>query len=265
MARGRVLTGSVADEHGAARAFARVRATSERGRSRWLAETVADASGVFEVPFRPDGPVALAVEVAGWGPGGLRTAVAAADDDRIAIVIPSQARPSAFVTGALEGPDGRPVDGIQVRASRLDSSEGAMALAWTRAPLGSFRIGPLAPGSWVIDAWTPDARRSEVAEVTVADGQEADLGCLTMRRPGFLKVVAEGREDAAPSRIAVLDGRERLVTVLRPVAGFAASGPLDPGSYLLRGETGAAAPPTRRFEVQPGETVTVTWSGESSR
>jgi len=85
-----------------------------------------------------------------------------------------------------------------------------------------------------------------------------DLGPLAIGSEGFLKVFL-ARGAAAPRRVelVVLDRLRRRVANLRPVADFAASGPLANGAYAL-GVSGTGVEPVELpFTIRGGDTTTL--------
>jgi hypothetical protein len=254
-----VLSGAVTDELGRPRPFTRVRARSARAGGGWMAETIADAEGRFEIAECPESGVTLDLDPLRWESGGTWTVAGVSPrDGRVTIAVPAWARPAAFVTGRLLGPAGTPPSGVGLVATRAQDAGGPPGgAARPRAPDGSFRIGPLAPGEWIIDAVERTGSRTMLLSCTLAAEEELDVGERLVERPGFLKVVLDEPRDApAGSRLVVLDARARKVAALRPIAGFAASGPMAPGAYRL-----SAGPPGSPseipFEIRAGETTSL--------
>jgi Carboxypeptidase regulatory-like domain len=254
---GAMVAGAVTDENGAARAFAIVRARAADGGSSWFAETVADRTGRFEIANAPAGTVVVEVEIAGWPEGNAWT-VEALDRGRsdLAIAIPGSARPSAHLSGRLLDASGNPKPGVLVAAVRGPVAARLPATAFSQEPDGSFRIGPLAPGSWIVETPARSGTWAALAERTVGAGEESDLGEVRLRGEGFLKVFVKGAIRAGgPRDLAVVDRLGRRVAALRPVAGFAASGPLAPGGYVLAVGARGATRNEIAFEVREGATT----------
>jgi hypothetical protein len=257
--QGAVLTGVVRDERGIGREFTRVRATARDERRCWIAETAADRSGFFEIADCPDGDFDVDLDVVRWGDGGTWSLHGVrAGQRRIEVVIPEDARPSAFISGLVLAPDGvAPLDAAVGAARPTDPSRPPL-LARARGHDGSFRIGPLSPGAYAVVVQASSGARTTLAECTVAAGEELDLGARVVDREGFLKVSLKRRRGAPGSqRLIVLDRSSRRVAALRPVADFAASGPMSPGSYVLRLEGAGVKPADLPFEIRAGDTTSV--------
>jgi hypothetical protein len=253
----RVLAGVVTDERGAGRPFVRVRAAVEGSREGWMAECVADRAGRFEIAGVP-APVVIEVDVPEWeGTAAARVEAAAPGLEPLVIVVAGAARPSAWVEARVLGPEGNPAAGAVVTASRVPGPPAGPQEA-RAGPDGVFRLGPLSPGAYLVETVAPSGARLPLLECSVGAGEMLDLGDLSFGREGFLKALVDERGTLGGlGSLEVFDRLGRPVGRLRPVAGFALSGPLAPGAYVLRagGRVGAAAEVP--FTIVDGETTTV--------
>jgi hypothetical protein len=262
-----LLRGVVVDEQGKGRAFACIRASSQSRGGAWMAETIADRLGRFELPGCPDEPLAVAVDVARWGDGATWTIRNARPDTKpLTVMIPDRARPSSFIAGRVHGPDGAPLIGASIVASPLRGPHDFQKAAMSRTPDGSFRIGPLAPGDYVVEAVGPGRSRIALGECALATEEDLHLGDVAMEREGFLRVLLR-RAERAPvtQRLVVVDRRSRPVAALRPVSGFAMSGPVGPGRYVLLVDGAGVSPAELPFEIAAGETTTLEVAIEAAR
>jgi hypothetical protein len=258
LATGRLISGVVSDEYGAPRPFAVVRARSIAGSESWAAETVADREGRFEVANAVEGRLVVEIEPARWAEGNAWTVETAASGAvSLDVVVPEAERPSAFVSGRLVDAAGAPRRGALVAAVRGPRPSDRPAVALASEADGSFRVGPLGPGAWVLETPARSGTRAFLAERVLAAGEAVDLGELRPGAEGFVKVFLK-RATRAPrsQRIEVFDRLSRKVATLRPAADFAASGPLAPGVYAL--ELGGAGVAERRHEFVVREGVTTT-------
>jgi hypothetical protein len=257
LAAGRLVSGTVSDEHGSPRPFAVVRARSIAGRESWQAETVADRDGRFEVANAVEGALVVEVEPPRWAEGNAWTVETAATGPvSLDVVIPEAGRPSAFLSGRLVDAAGAPRGGALVAAVRAPRPSDRPAVALASDADGSFRIGPLAPGSWAVETPARSGTRALLAERVVAAGDEIDVGEVRAAGEGFVKVLLKrGARAPRSQRLEVFDRLSRRVATLRPAADFAASGPLAPGGYALRLGGPGVAERELLFVVREGGTT----------
>lgn len=262
---GRLISGAVFDEHGAPRPFAVVRARSIAGGETWEAETVADREGRFEVANAALGRLVVEVEPARWAEGNAWTVETAASGPvPLEVVVPEAERPSAFLSGRLVDAAGAPRSGAFVSAVRAPRPSDRPAVAFASEADGSFRIGPLGPGPWVLETPARSGTRALLAERVLAPGDEVDVGEVRAAGEGFVKVsLKRGARAPRSQRIEVFDRLSRRVATLRPAADFAASGPLAPGAYTLRLGGPGVAERESAFVVREGGTTTLEVSVEA--
>ena len=96
-----------------------------------------------------------------------------------------------------------------------------------------------------------------LAECAVESGETLDLGELALGREGFVKAFVDDAARSGQASLTVIDRLGRFVSRLRPVAGFAASGPLAPGAYVLRVEGPGIAGAEVPSSIAEGATTTV--------
>lgn len=94
----------------------------------------------------------------------------AAGDEQVELRLDPTASERAFVVGHVHTADGgAPLAGADVCARRADADDAHPACSTSRAD-GSFAIGPLEPGAYVLDATLVDGRRAWSGERTIAPG-----------------------------------------------------------------------------------------------
>lgn len=176
-----VLAGRVLDERGAPLAHAIVEARGTRrlaGRVRRGASFECVA-GVDRAETGDDGRFRFAQLypgefelVAHWpfAPACEFRSTHAAGDEHVELRLDPTASERAFVVGHISAAEGgAPLVGADVCARRTGVDDAPATCSTSRAD-GSFAIGPLEPGAYVVDATLVDGRRAWSGERTIAPG-----------------------------------------------------------------------------------------------
>lgn len=238
---GHVIQGRVVDAGGAPLVGWIVQGTERAGVAHvgdFYGFDATDGEGRFRICNCPTRPIRVIVcEPDRWGEPVLVRPGIEADAEPITLTVPDDARPSAFLSGSILGPDGRPVPGVQVMLFDVEAESGRGYAA--DAETGRFRIGPLRPGRYRVYFQAQDFPFLSRGTHSVAAKAEVELpparfvaaGRLLLRMArtdgdpvvgvewGFRKTGAE-EEDPGLELIRRRDG---LLT--RPIAA---------GSYLVR-------------------------------
>jgi hypothetical protein len=258
LSRQRAISGRVLDERGCARAFVQIRGRLDSSKDHWIAETVSDATGAFDLGDCPDRPFLLELEIGRWGPGGVFVMKdVRAPSESLEIRIPESARPSATISGRILDVGGATLIAAAVVVSRAEDPALVQTSGLSRAPDGAFRLGPIPAGSYVVEVGSKSGAKHLIDECTLEPDDEIDLGDRRLQREGFLKVCLkrDGSASATP-RLTMVDRFDRKVMKLVPVADFAASGPLSPGRYRLQA-SGRSQAGSYPVEILAGGTSTV--------
>lgn len=228
----------------------------------WSAMGRTEADGSFRARGLPEGArVRAAVLAPGHVPRMLHDVDPAAGE----LVVRLERRPelTARIAGTVHGADGRPVEGLRIRAigerestggtARCDG-DGRFAVA---VAAGRYRLQVEAEGH---ARW-----RSEVHEV--GDGGSCDVGVVVLPRGGRLQVSFAGGPPPAGVEVEVRDGEGRLITGVDEVDGEWLSRLVAPGRHLLQlGGTVAAQIVPCSVVDGATETVAVEWTrGEQVR
>jgi hypothetical protein len=191
-----------------------------------------------------------------WYPCAMRDGVRAGSDD-VVITVKDRDLPSAYVTGRVLDPDGRPVDGasIQVRQTAMRMTPNH----FNDAATGAFRVGPLPPADYEIVIEAKGWPAVRIGRKSVEPGAELDLGTIRLVVAGSASLKVK-RADGAPvvncwGEVYAEDGA--MVASLAAEDDVAKTGPLAPGRYRARVEASRSASELRvaivPFEVQGGK------------
>lgn len=266
LSRGCVTRGRVVDGDGRPRAKWNIRAEGIEEGASWRGTALTDAEGRFTLD-NCGSPVlrveAIAPTVADefpWYPSVIRTDVRAGADD-VVFTVKDRDVPSAFITGRVIDPDGRPVGGADIRvrhtATRITPSH------YADADSGSFRIGPLPPATYelavVAKGW-PEVR---LGRRTIEPGVDIDLGTVRLVTGGSAVLKVKRGDGAALGNcwgeFYAEDGAP--VGYLAVEKDVARTGPLAPGRYRVRVESwermSDACIAVLSIDVRPGEDAEV--------
>ena len=234
------VSGTVVDETGVPRVGWLVSAAERTRSTSWRGQRKTGADGGFEIPNCPSAPLRLDV----FAPDGRRHCLlpsATVLDPVVGgaplrIVVPEDALPSAFVTGALVDPTGAPVGDASIRIRHLDT--GFSPGLRTEKDTGRFRSGPLPPGAYAILLDAAGWPQIRLGERTLFAGQELSLGRLQLEAGGELIARVEwasGEPIGTASAFAeLIDARGTGAVYVVLEGGVLRSGPLVPGAYVLR-------------------------------
>ncbi|HUR27105.1 MAG TPA: carboxypeptidase-like regulatory domain-containing protein, partial [Planctomycetota bacterium] len=217
-----------------------------------------DADGSFEIRGCADVAHELEVHRAGsrfWTFPTARREGVHPGSASVVITIDPGSLPSCRLRGRIVDDRGEPVPGIEYMLGR-EGGQGAPLLAAEAD--GSFDVGPLAPGKYMIGVHAAGFAPFSAPFVEVTAGATHDFGDLRLSRGGTIAVHltrAAGFENAELELYAQLP-RSRSSASL-PVLGDAAhSQVLAPGEYiveLIADPTLGIAQRTRRANVRVGE------------
>lgn len=90
------------------------------------------------------------------------------------------------IAGVVIGPDARPIESATVRAERTDGLVVRDAVTNER---GTFRLGALAPGTYVVTVHRVGYRNAELTGVRVANGQTRTLSVVLAQAPQQLSTI----------------------------------------------------------------------------
>lgn len=238
---GLVIRGRVVDAGGAPLVGWGVQGTERAGVAHvgdFYGGDATDAEGRFRIRNCPARPLRLIVcEPDGWGEPVLVRPGVEAGDEEITLTVPDDARPSAFLSGSIVGPDGRPANGAEAILFDVEAEGGHAYPA--DAATGRFRIGPLRPGRYRLTFRAEDFPYLPYSTHAVAAKAEVELSPARFLPAGrvVLRVTrtdgnpvagvewwlrAAGAEEADPGH-TLTRRRDGLLT--RPIAA---------GSYILR-------------------------------
>jgi len=212
---------------------------------------VTDAEGRFRIEDAGADPVAL--EVAGEQ-SLLQVADVAPGTTDLVLRVDADRLPSAFVRGRLIDERGRPVS-AQLAPWHADSLR--VRYAATDPETGAFRLGPLRPGSYRLEAHSRELGARVVATPNVAPRDTLDLGDVLVATPATVVVTATANGRAVVSGKVVfrrVDARWFGQATIEQ--GEARHAQLPPGRYQVgasaHGVGGAA-----EIEVAAGSVVPV--------
>ena len=148
-------------------------------------------------------------------------------DDEIELVLPV-AVDDCTLKGRVVGPEGEPIAGVSVmvRGSSIGGSYGVAS-----GVDGRFVITDLSRGTLSVTLEHPDFARTVVGDVEAVSGQ-LELGDLTIRRGGRIRIKASGSSQAPPSgRAYLLDSAGESLSTFELLDGSAVSATVPPGEY----------------------------------
>jgi protocatechuate 3,4-dioxygenase beta subunit len=208
-----------------------------------LPTTTTDEDGRFELLARADAPHEVVVDaVTGFPPARLATvADARPGGEPLQITIDDAAWPSAFLSGRFVRPPGYEDDAIRLQyreeATRWSAVSGA-------APDGSFRLGPLVPGTWrgTVIGFRSRLGGLDLGPFELAAGQELDVGALPIPAPVVLELAPRVPPDhdigMLTAELLHEADRRRAARVSHVNGETLVRGLLEPGRYLLAIEAG---------------------------
>ncbi|HEX6884569.1 MAG TPA: sigma-70 family RNA polymerase sigma factor [Planctomycetota bacterium] len=262
---GGVVAGVVLDERGAPLARWHVAAVEHEGSDDWLRSAYTDAAGRFRMEDCPAQRFLLALRAPEeeWGDPVLVVEDFQVGDEALVLRALDECRPSAFVEGRLVAADGGQL--VEVELGLFSVRMGAALDTHVPDADGRFHIGPLRSGEYVLGA---EAVLDESAglypfrrwRVALQAGETEDLGNLVLERGGWIRLRAVAQGGAALPPGPVLEDVQLLVDGeglgwMSFVGTEGHSGPLAPGTYLVRSREGTWRAPDAEVEVRPGATT----------
>lgn len=169
---------------------------------------------------------------------------------------------SAFITGTVVDPAGTPVEA----AVLVETADRSLCTAFTHATDGTFRIGPLAPGSYRLEILERSYGRQPIGTVDVVADQVRDLGMLRLAGPGRLTIDVEPVDGVNLEHVSVCvwPADEDWEGVHHPseaarIAGpvFPATAELAPGNYDVVISGGNAIEQSTTVAVISGRTAAI--------
>jgi RNA polymerase sigma-70 factor (ECF subfamily) len=183
--------------------------------------------------------------------------------DDVLLRVPREARPSANIQGAILDPVGNQLQEVTQGVAGILAVHLATGSRSHKATEqdGSFRLGPLPPGRYRLQAELAHFPELFLGEHDLAPGQVLDLGGVPARRGGFLiaKLLDEvGKPFGQRVHLDMWDSRQIQFVPLKFDDGTstARAGPCSPGSYILAigGRDGVACA-EHPLEIVDGETT----------
>jgi len=249
--RGLELVGTLVTADGQSLAGVSIHASAESAADAgpWYAIDAVDAEGRFTVADCPEGRL-LTLVARGQN---IRDARLEHVDPRagpIEFRVQALPSPSATIKGILVGAEGQPIPHAIVNAYGPDANRiGALTES---SESGSFELGPLVPGKWLVaidaDDW-PDATfdwRQVAAHTTW------DLGTILLPRGGTVRVRVAGEGELRP-RFAIGDPTLTRWASVGPSDDGYLSEPIAGGPHFLSVRGSGVARQLLPVEVRPGE------------
>jgi carboxypeptidase family protein/sigma-70-like protein len=261
---GGVVAGVVLDERGAPLARWQVAAVEpgHPGAERLGDPAYSDAAGRFRMEGCPEEPFVLALRAPEeeWGDPVLELEDFRVGDEALVLRALDACRPSAFVEGRLVAADGGPLVEVEMWHEAVRSGENV-----THVPDadGRFRIGPLRSGEYTLGAEalldeTSGLYQLRPLRFALQAGETKDLGDVVIERCGWIHARAVAQNGSALPAGTVLEAA-RLLGGYGGRISFedlqGGSGPLCPGTYLVRAREGIWRAPDVEVEVRSGETT----------
>jgi RNA polymerase sigma-70 factor (ECF subfamily) len=163
--------------------------------------------------------------------------------------------PTAFFTGTLVDPAGKPV--VNAATGAFSSSYGEQSLMTDAT--GRFRIGPLLPGRYVVWVQAPGFPDLDVdCDHELVANETIEMGDVRLITGGTIVAHVRGEpgEDLA-IEVLTLDAAGGVYEPLRLVDGSARTRPIPPGPYLLQVGGPHIAQTSHRVEVVAGRETEV--------
>lgn len=238
------ITGRVVDEGGAP-----VRTSITYwpvGSVRPTERTELDPDGSFRLRGLPNREYRIAVWLRSWEAPPAAEVTAVPGGDPITIVLP---RVQGFLRGVITTREGLPAAGATARTWLTPENE----VRAKAAADGSFRLGPLPPGTYFLELHLDGEPTLHLDGIAVGAEEVRDLGVLRFAAGGRIRarVVGDGEGDAE-TLVRSLAGE--ITYSVRPDGDAVLSEELVPGRYLV---SGGMAGILEEAEVRAGETTSV--------
>ncbi len=257
LVRGDSVGGVLVDEAGGPLAGWRVAAVKPDHIGLWHRETRSADDGTFLLESLPDGELLIEVREPAAFPGD-PTVLAELERGRrdVRIVAPHDALLSARVAGRFVGPEGGPLERLEIWLVSQLTRQGTLL---PHDEAGAFAAGPLRPASYTITAQVDGMVRYESDVFELAPDETLDLGVVVLQPGGFVRATIRLPEGRAGEHVSctVIDESGRTEPLIKGADGSAQSRPLLPGTYtIFAGTTSLGAEP-RTLEVAARETTHV--------
>jgi RNA polymerase sigma factor (sigma-70 family) len=172
-------------------------------------------------------------------------------DDELVIHLPKEAW--VYIQGKILDPDDEPIANVHVSLSMKGERGSTVDSADSKS--GAFRYGPYPPGEYRLDLRAEGYPAIVLPWRALGPDETWDVGTLKFWRGGsvLLNLVSSGTEPV-PSDIGleILDASGEFVCRVELTHGIGRSGPLAPGSYLVRISGQNLACRFEPFEVRAG-------------
>lgn len=217
--------------------------------------TLTGADGTFAVPgFAPRQWADLHFCAAGFLPG--RAQIREVFPDPVAVVL----QPAAFLSGRVSSPEGDPVPGARVHASRAGEEPSCFVEVSpctpeppTASAEGRFTLGPLQPGWYTVSARAPGFLSVLVKRVRAAAGPPLPELDLVLERGAVLAGRVLGPDGSPLSGVQVYAlGRSAAEAVTGPDGGYRLDG-VDVGRLEVVAQREGYEEAQRETETGPGE------------
>lgn len=168
------------------------------------------------------------------------------------VVLQLQRRPppTVRINGTVLAPDGTPLQGASISASRKGARGGAGLESTDKN--GRFELGPHPQGTWTITvrASSYPTYRSESREL----GENAiwEIGTIAMQQGGTAVVTPTGQVDMKVY-FSATDTKLKTTVGFQTIDGIKKSSPMLPGNYLLLASGKGVASTSKPFTVRVGE------------
>lgn len=177
----------------------------------------------------------------------------AAAGSELVIELSADEAPTSTLRGRFVDPSGRPI------AASISVTNHAFTVGWyafTNPGTGTFRLGPLRPGSYTLIFEAKGYGRVPVRALAAAPGESRDLGDIVAQPAGSVELTLAGAS-SGERRLVKFARRDGVVSHVftdgRPVRAE-----LAPGDYVANIALGDGAGSSVAFTVTAGTTTAVT-------
>lgn len=170
----------------------------------------------------------------------------------LTIRVPSDRRPTGWVTGSVLDSDGAPVCGARVYVWHVDTW--VLPDATTDETSGSFRVGPLPPGRYILEVDYQKLARTRFGTFDLHADETVDFGTRTLEAPGSVIVEppppSEGRRTTPMIALIQMIENDKPTLIFTSLEGSRRF-TLLPGRYSVSRRDGMWT--EYPFEVRSGE------------
>ena len=255
LSTGEGIKGRIVDERGAplAGSFVEVRtfgtgafdskyATSDKD-GRFAVTNCAQPKYAVEVRD-PKGGSGWIAQVRDVQPGG----------PELLIQVPDDARATAWITGTVLGPDGKPHP-AEVSISRVE--EGGSPVITPDPATGVFKHGPIPPGEYRLHVRAAGFPHRALDALRVERDKTLDVGTIRLAPGGdvVVKLEREGGGPVVEPRLRAVADSDKASSHLNVTGSEARSGPLSEGTHVLHVDGKDLVSQKIPFSVRAGETT----------